>query len=228
MPEIKEILDTTGTYVIAKKDYQGNKMFFASSQIGGSGWVLVSVMPTAKVYEAMQTIVLVIIGLSVLCMVVAAIIATIRVDRELAPIKPIAAAVERLSEGDFSSQLGFSMRKDELGSLQNSMSNLVGILSAIIEQERYILDEMAKGNLDVVDMEDMPGTFDEIADCVNHIKRTLDGLIKDIQYTAIELQDTAMGFGAAATQEEMEIISGELSALAIELMEKANKFTTSK
>ncbi|MCR5785437.1 MAG: methyl-accepting chemotaxis protein [Eubacterium sp.] len=228
MPELSEIFDETGANVLVDKDYAGEKMFFASSQILGSEWELISVMPTSVVFDDMITIILVILGLSVLCMIVAAIVATIRVERELEPIKPIAAAVQRLSEGDFSSQLGFSMRQDELGTLQNSMSNLVGILSAIIEQERYILDEMAKGDLAVVDMEDMPGTFDEIADCVNHIKRTLNELIKDIQYTAIELQDTAMGFGAAATQEEMEIISAELSALAMEMMEKANKFNTSK
>ncbi len=146
---------------------------------------------------------------------------------ELEPIGQIMDTMQHANEGDFSHRLDFSMSQNELGELQNAVSNFVGILSAVTEDERYILGEIAQGNLTTEDMEDMPGEFAEIAESVNAIKSAMTTLVKDMEYTAIELQDTAMGFSPQMSAEQLLVMSEELSAIAAELMEKAGSYTTS-
>jgi methyl-accepting chemotaxis protein len=61
---------------------------------------------------------------------------------------------------------------------------------------------------------------------VNSIKATLNDMISDIQFSAINLQSFAMGIDETDDIEEIKAIFEELSAEANVLMDKTSRFIT--
>ena len=129
-------------------------------------------------------------------------------------------------EGDFTTKLNFATANDEIGDLQNKLAVTLESLSKVIQEQKYVLSEMEKGNLVVENIDDFPGELNEIATSVNSIKESFNDIISDIQFSAINLQSFAMGINESSNLEEMRSVFEELSAEANALMEKTSKFTT--
>ena len=106
------------------------------------------------------------------------------------------------------------------------MAELVNYVSSMIEKQKYILEEMEKGNLAVADVEEYPGDLKELSNAINSIKSTFNDIISDIQFSAINLQSYAMGINETSDLEEMKAVFEELSAEANALMAKTSRFTT--
>ncbi|MBO6284668.1 MAG: HAMP domain-containing protein [Pseudobutyrivibrio sp.] len=163
---------------------------------------------------------------ALVCIVLALGDITVTIRNVLKPLDKINPAMDKIMEGDFTTKLNFATANDEIGDMQNKLAVTLESLSKVIQEQKYVLSEMEKGNLVVENIEDFPGELNEIATSVNSIKESFNDIISDIQFSAINLQSFAMGINESSDLEEMRSVFEELSAEANALMEKTSKFKT--
>lgn len=227
LPELNQLIVNPGKEIIRIKNYEGEETFFASAEVKATEWIICVAVPRRVVFKEVFIAVNLSIAIALTSAIISLVACLILIKKEFEPITKMLPAVKRIAEGDFSTPLDFSLRDDELGKLQNELSNLVGIVNDIIAQQKYILSEVSNGDLTVADMDEMPGEFNDIAESVNSIKTTLNALITEIQLSALNVQSTAMGLAGVTDDKEQLLAAYEaLSIEANELMDKANMFKT--
>ncbi len=226
IPAINKIIKHPGSEYVIAKDYKDQTMVYSSSRIKDSGWVLVVAYPRENIMSYVDRGIRINLFVAILCILIAAGDMTKAIKKMLHPIEKINPVMDKIIEGDFSDKIDFEAEEDEIGELQTKISKMLNELSAVIEQQKYVLGEMEKGNLMVEDMDDMPGELDQISKSVNSIKESFNDIISDIQFSAINLQSFAVGVNEGTDLEEMKMVFEELSAEANALMEKTSKFRT--
>lgn len=226
IPEINKIIKHPGSEYVVAKDYSGQSMVYSSSRIKDSGWTLVVAYPRQNIMAYVDRGIRMSLFVAILCILLAAGGITKTIKKMLRPIEKINPVMDKIIAGDFSDKINFEAGEDEIGELQTKISKMLDELSATIEQQKYVLGEMEKGNLMVEDMDDMPGELNQISKSVNSIKESFNDIISDIQFSAINLQSFAVGVNEGCDLEEMKMVFEELSAEANALMEKTSKFRT--
>lgn len=226
MPDIKPLLKNPGSGIVTATDYLGNKMIYATEEVGNTGWIIGVAYPRGEYIAYVNRGIAICLFVAVFCLFFAAADVTTAIKRILLPLESVNPVMEKILKGDFTKIITFSKEEDEIGQLQNKMAEMVRQLSDIVNEQKYVLGEMAEGNLMVEDMDEFPGEMNEIAVSVNSIKSTFNDIISDIQFSAINLESYAMGINETEDIEEMKAIFGELAAEADALMEKTSKFKT--
>lgn len=102
---------------------------------------------TLKASQRRAIIVICVLGLSSLAVSIAfGVYITKGITR---PVNELESAAQNLAAGKLSSTSINYTSKDELGSLADNMRRVVGSLTNVIQDEAYLLSEMAKGNFDL-------------------------------------------------------------------------------
>ena len=134
-----------GTYTI-----DGVSKYLAYAPVSGTdGW---SVAVSAYTSDYMATTIrnIIIIAILVAVVIMVAVIISVWIANSLSkPIRMCVSRIQQLQEGDLSSPIPDLHRKDEIGLLNNATRSIVSVLQGIIQDMDYLLDEMAKGNLNV-------------------------------------------------------------------------------
>ena len=134
-----------GTYTI-----DGVSKYLAYAPVSGTdGW---SVAVSAYTSDYMATTIrnIIIIAILVAVVIMVAVIISVWIANSLSkPIRMCVSRIQQLQEGDLSSPIPDLHRKDETGLLNNATRSIVSVLQGIIQDMDYLLDEMAKGNLNV-------------------------------------------------------------------------------
>ena len=134
-----------GTYTI-----NGVSKYLAYAPVSGTdGW---SVAVSAYTSDYMATTIrnIIIIAILVAVVIMVAVIISVWIANSLSkPIRMCVSRIQQLQEGDLSSPIPDLHRKDEIGLLNNATRSIVSVLQGIIQDMDYLLDEMAKGNLNV-------------------------------------------------------------------------------
>ena len=130
--------------------YNGATKYLAFAPVDGTdGW---SVAVSAYTSDYMATTIrnIIIIAILVAVVIVVAVIISVWIANSLSkPIRMCVSRIQQLQEGDLSSPIPDLHRKDEIGLLNNATRSIVSVLQGIIQDMDYLLDEMAKGNLNV-------------------------------------------------------------------------------
>ena len=226
MPGLEKILSNRDSEYVTAKDYTGKSMVYSTVKLEDSKWTLVVAYPEASFLAHVDKGIRISFIVALICIILAVGDITYTVRKVLKPLGKINPAMDRIIQGDFTTQLNFASANDEIGDLQNKLAEELNTLSEIIHEQKYVLAEMEKGNLCVKDIDKMPGELNEIATSVNSIKSTFNDIISDIQFSAINLQSFAMGINETSDLEEMRAVFEELSAEANALMEKTSRFVT--
>ncbi len=128
----------------------GVKKFISYAPIENTnGW---SVGVTAPISDFMSStingmlVVIVMVAVSVLAAVVIARILAVRIAN---PIIACAKRLTMLADGDFKSPVEHIQTKDETRTLASATSEIVQAMHTIIEDEKYMLGSMSKGNFNV-------------------------------------------------------------------------------
>ena len=217
----------SGDYSVKIIDnWEGVSSFFAVANVGDTGWYLVSVMSVKAARINLHWSFVNTAVISVICIIIAFLVCNFIVRREISPITAMIPTAEQIGNGDLDTHLHHTMRKDEVGDLQNSLVDMAENIRAIINEQKLILEEVSKGNLMIRDMHEFPGEYNRIPEQVNSIKATLNDLIINIQLAAEKLQHTALTSQLDASPEEIAAVFDELSDEANDLMDKANAFIT--
>lgn len=226
MPELESVIHKDNDDVVTTVDYSGEEMVYSAVTSEISNWTVVVAYPSKNVWGTVRRGVAMSMFIALVFIIIAIIDIAYTVRKILKPIDNINPVMDKIIAGDFTSKMDFETSDDEIGELQNKLAQSIGGLTDIIEEQKYVLGEMEKGNLAVADVKEAPGELNDIALAVNSIKEKLNDMISDIQFSALNLQSFAMGINETSDLDEMRMVFEELSAEANELMEKTSVFIT--
>jgi methyl-accepting chemotaxis protein len=160
----------------------------------------------------------------ILSIIVALILATIVVKSLIKPIKEITEAANSISSGNLDYQVMYSSN-DELGVATKTISNAIDTLKLYVGEIDRVLNEIAKGNLNVSMEMEFVGGFSQIKSSVNKILTSFNNTLSKINESAeqVESGSSQVSGGAQAlsqgTAEQASSIE-ELSATINEISEQ--------
>ena len=226
IPELAEAIKKPTTELIRGTDFEGTDVLYSITRIPDSRWTLGVAYPRTILLGTLDKGIRISLFTALICMVIAVLYVRKTIKGILKPIERINPVLDKVLEGNFSTNVDITKEEDELGLLQQKLAHIIERLSELIEKQKFTLGEMEKGNLIVEDLEPLPGDLNEISTSVNSIKETFNDMISDIQFSAINLQSFAMGANETDDLEEMKMIFEELAAESNALMDKTSKFIT--
>lgn len=198
--------------------------YYAKGEINACGWSIYVAEPKYNVRKHIVNEVMYSVLAAILVIVFVSHVITVMIRRMLRPVENMVEVTKNLSYGYFDETLDRTAREDEIGVLQNSLANLMGILQIVIEEETYILGEICSGNLQVEEMTEYPGQFNDLSLSVNAIPITLNNLIRNIQEAAMNLESTIIAIESAESIEERMQLAEMLSVEVNTLMESIEQF----
>ena len=135
----------SGTY-----EYNGETKYIAYSPVANTdGWSVAINAPVSDFTQATVQAIWVVIALVIVSIIVAVLIGFRLAALISKPITLCANRLNLLAEGDLRTPVPQITAKDETGVLAKSIGIIVDTLSALIDDECYLLESMAAGNFDV-------------------------------------------------------------------------------
>lgn len=179
---------------------------------GTNGWTIVVAAPKedfmGPIYDAMK----ILFAVDTAALIISLIIAGIFSGNIGKAARYVSEELAFLSAGDLEHTIKPSTRKDEIGQLQNSASELQQTFKEIIFETNTILGGMANYDLTQTAIKSYPGDFNQLADSVNHIRAILQRLIREVQEAASsvgrgsgELADAADALAAGTVTQASSI-----------------------
>ncbi|MDF2948243.1 MAG: methyl-accepting chemotaxis protein [Sedimentibacter sp.] len=174
--------------------------------------------------SASNNLVIILSVIFILSIIVALILATIVVKSLIKPIKEITEAANSISSGNLDYQVMHSSN-DELGVATKTISNAIDTLKLYVGEIDRVLNEIAKGNLNVSMNMEFVGGFSQIKSSVNKILISFNNTLSKINESAeqVESGSSQVSGGAQAlsqgTAEQASSIE-ELSATINEISEQ--------
>lgn len=202
------IIETVATDITALMKMNNEAGTAVSNNLSALGQVMIIVM-----------IATVIVG-AIISIIIAVLIAR-GISR---PVIAVAEAATKLSHGDFDTDLTYHSL-DEIGSLFDSMREMVTSTNSIISDTSRGLNEFARGNFNVVPQADYVGVYNGISVAMEKIVTELSRTFTDIRVSAEQVSSGAeqVSSGAQAlaqgTTEQASSIQ-ELSASVNEIAEQ--------
>lgn len=167
--------------------YQGTQKILSYAPIEGSdGWSVGIAADRAEFLQSMKTGILVTIVLIVIMLIAAIILAVFIANSVANPIKKCVDRLLLLEQGDLLSPVPTTNAKDETAVLLNTLGNTVSSLNLIVEDIRYLLEEIANGNFDIRTkaQENYVGQFKQIV-------TSLRTLVLRLSSTLFQINDSA-------------------------------------
>ena len=235
---LKELASIHGQMVSGQSGSQAYKDSGVSSVIAyapvekGDGWSLGITAPMSDFTRETMISIMIVIAVVIAALAVAICLA-LRLARTIGePIRLCTARIDLLAQGDLSSPVPDVRAKDETGILAQKTRAIADTLHSIIENERYLLREMASGNFQV--RIEKPaiyvGEFQEVRSSIENILEEMNRVLAQIHDSAEQITAGAEQVSAGAqslSQGSTEQASSvqELAASANEISEGINKNT---
>lgn len=214
--------------------YGGVSKYLAYAPVSGTnGWSL-GVNAYTSDFMASTYRNIVIIAVLVVAVIVLAILISIRIANGLGkPIRVCVQRIQQLQEGDLTSPVPQFNRKDEIGLLTNATSQIVNVLRGIIEDIGYLLNEMARGNLNVRSQKrdlyvgDMKAVLTTLQDLERGLSDTMSQIntaAEQVSAGAEQVSSGAQALAQGATEQASAV--QELSATISDINTSAGENTT--
>lgn len=169
-------------------DYDQKTKFCAISSVETTGWNIgVTLDETVIKAQVMDRIKGTILA-SVIILLITIVLLILLVHKILSPVKKIELSLSKIADGDLSVKVEKTERRDEIGNLQNTICELISMLTNIIHESSEILEGVAGGDLSHQDMAMYQGDYNKLSCSVNQIKNNLNELINEVQYAAGSVQ----------------------------------------
>lgn len=170
-------------------DYDKKSKFVAIGNVNTTGWSVGVTLDESVIKAQVMEKIKITILVSVLILIITIVLLVLLVHKILSPVKNIEASLSKITDGDLSVTVEKTTRKDEIGSLQNTINKLLSMLTQIIQDSSRILEEIAGGDLRQHDMASYQGDYSVLSDAVNQIKNHLNELIIEVQNAAQGVQE---------------------------------------
>jgi len=227
----KQISASNGIY--KHKDAQGVPKYYSATILDATGWHLVTVMPTKVVSQPISNVILIVIPITVVILLIAAILIFFTIKRQISePLAPATAFFNKaghtgdisLSPEDVETIGKYSSRKDEIGQLIGSAAAFVTRITAVSES----LEKIANGDL-TIEL-DAQSQNDTLGLSMQKMTENLNGMFAEINFSSAQVNagskqvaDGAQALAQGSTEQAASI--QELSSSITEIAEKTKKNT---
>ena len=217
---------TAGKSGTGKYTFNGSERICYYSPIEGTdGW---SYGVVAPVKEMTSSLIYTVYGLSIssLVFLLIGLFVAYRVASGIAnPVRDMSERIQRLSEGDLTSDLSVIVRKDEIGTLNQSLINTVQFLREYITEISAVLGKISNGELNVDIEKEYIGDFVSIKDSMEKIAASLTDTMIEIKNSSDQVaigSDQVSSGAQALSQGATEQASSieQLSASIIEISDQ--------
>ena len=217
---------TAGKSGTGKYTFNGSERICYYSPIAGTdGW---SYGVVAPVKEMTSSLIYTVYGLSIssLVFLLIGLFVAYRVASGIAnPVRDMSERIQRLSEGDLTSDISVIDRKDEIGTLNQSLINTVNFLREYITEISAVLGKISNGELNVEIEKEYIGDFVSIKDSMEKIAASLTDTMIEIKNSSDQVaigSDQVSSGAQALSQGATEQASSieELSASIIEISDQ--------
>ena len=217
---------TAGKSGTGKYTFNGSERICYYSPIAGTdGW---SYGVVAPVKEMTSSLIYTVYGLSIssLVFLLIGLFVAYRVASGIAnPVRDMSERIQRLSEGDLTSDISVIDRKDEIGTLNQSLINTVNFLREYITEISAVLGKISNGELNVEIEKEYIGDFVSIKDSMEKIAASLTDTMIEIKNSSDQVaigSDQVSSGAQALSQGATEQASSieQLSASIIEISDQ--------
>ena len=217
---------TAGKSGTGKYTFNGSERICYSSPIEGTdGW---SYGVVAPVKEMTSSLIYTVYGLSIssLVFLLIGLFVAYRVASGIAnPVRDMSDRIQLLSEGDLTSDISVIDRKDEIGTLNQSLINTVQFLREYITEISAVLGKISNGELNVEIEKEYIGDFVSIKDSMEKIAASLTDTMIEIKNSSDQVaigSDQVSSGAQALSQGATEQASSieQLSASIIEISDQ--------
>ena len=198
----------------------------------GDGWSLGITAPMSDFTRETTLSIIIVIAVVIVALAAAICLALGLAHRIGTPIRLCTERIDLLSQGDLSSPVPVVHAQDETGILAEKTKSIADTLHGIIENERYILGEMSKGNFraKIENPGIYVGEFQEVRSSIETILQEMNRVLSQIRVSADQVSAGADQVSAGAqslSQGSTEQASSveELAASANEISDKIAKNT---
>lgn len=215
-----------GSYASASGD-----MFAAYAPVDDTdGWSIAVTAPQLNYLGATYNDIVINVLVIVIFTLISIVIALVLANSISKPMKACAKRMKLLVEGDLETPVPRFRNRDETGMLMESANSLVEGLRAIINDLGYLLEGLAKQNLDVQSRrkEAYVGSFSNILHSVYNMKGQLSNVIRQVNRSAeqvssasVELSASAQDLSQATTEQASSI--EELASQVSEISDQVKK-----
>ncbi len=194
----------------AGDDGVGFGNFFESDtvRVGGyapvpssDGWILLTTAESFEFLEQLPFVVLGSLGISLLVTLFFIVVLSKVITDVIRPINQCIERILALSNGDIRTPVPDIKRADEVGQLADSTRSIVNSLSHLIDDEQYVLGEMAKGNFSVTSRESEVyiGDFAPLLDSLTRILDSMNATMSQISQASDQVTQGAAHMASSST-----------------------------
>jgi len=166
--------------------------------MASDGWSVGAVAPAQEMTSSVLYIIAALLATSLVCMVLGVLLVGRYVTSVTNPIRSVTERMRLLAQGDLSSEVKISQRKDEIGILSGAFYETVESLKSYIKDIENVLREISQGNLQVAPQADFRGEFTEIRKSLDQILDSLNETFKQILDSASQVSGSAGQFSSGA------------------------------
>ncbi|MBQ4040730.1 MAG: methyl-accepting chemotaxis protein [Oscillospiraceae bacterium] len=188
----------------------------------------------AEIEQSIMTTIIIVIVAMVVAVVVVIIFALTLIKGITNPVEEVRVALNGFSEGNLSIPVNFQSA-NELGEMCDALRKSQHILSGVIDDEAYLLGEMAKGNFNVQSkdeslyvgalstaLESMHTIMNSLSDALTQIAQSAEQVSAGSEQVSIGSQSLAQGATEQASAvEELSATITEIANAARETAENA-------
>ncbi|MBQ7954575.1 MAG: methyl-accepting chemotaxis protein [Lachnospiraceae bacterium] len=175
--------------------WQGKNYTYAYSKIGDTGAILLSLVPTDKFLASTKTIQLITV-LMVSAAFAVALVMCVFLSRSMSKgVADITRTLDKASKGDFTATINVK-RKDELGQISGSISNMTDSIRALIVQMQEVMETVKNATALVgEDTESLVRSSNEISGAIGEIERGITMQAEDAQTCSEQINELSGQIG---------------------------------
>lgn len=205
--------DDSFTLNIKRSDGVGEFCYYSPIKCGDIKWWVLTALESKDKNQAMSITLITLFIMMIAALILVTWIIFYLLKKMLKPIDSVVNAAENIAEGNLDIIIQ-AESQDEIGKLANAFMQTVNVLKNIIEDESYLLNQMAVGNFDVNSKaeNDYKGNFTPILGSLKEINQKLSDTLSQIDEAAKQVS-SASGQMAEASQTLAEGSTEQASAV---------------
>lgn len=196
-----------------------DKMLISYAPVRGTHWSMAVYAYEKDFTEILKRSQLVVILVVVIMVILAALVVSRFAGTISKPLNRVTGRIDALAKGDLSTDVEVVESRDETEILSAALQKTVHSINQYITELGTVLEELARGNLNVNTTADFQGDFIAMKLSLEHISDSLNEIMGEIQSSVMLLQETSQKVSDSARMVDQS--SAEQTQCVTQLSENA-------
>ena len=227
--KIQAGIDTGEAFHVSTKKDDGTSLvrFYSPVDAAGETWWAASALAKSDLTKSTIILIVLMVAIAIASIVIIITMSSRMIRRYIKPIDGVIEVANKMAEGDFSASVDVVFH-DEIGELSETFAHMADNLSAIIKDYIRGLEEMAKGNFNIVPTVENVGDFKQmeaaLVKVLQDLSRTLseiNSVSDQVSSNATQLSEGAQNITDGATDQASSV--EELQSTIVNVSEQVHK-----